>query len=208
MLRPDRHMCASMLITIEEGQREVDRQAEVLAARAGAHAVGVAIKPRQAEPVQRRAATKRPRLAVALELDRPSLGQRAGILLALTTLDAINRHVPGTTPVDTRHIGPLQGQLAHCCPVAPAVATQPRSPAAAKPLQHRDSQSAPERIRTSDLRFRSRRLRREFGSSKPNSRGRVARKSPEIKNRDRFGGSARVCVRTQKDLFTRGGRAP
>ena len=44
--------------------------------------------------MQRRAAAQRPRLAVALDLDRPGLGQRAGVLLALTTLDAVNHHVP------------------------------------------------------------------------------------------------------------------
>src|SRR5215218_510729 len=111
-------------------------------------AAGVAIKPREAEPVQRRAAAQRPPLAFALDLDRPSLGQRASVLLALTTLDAVDHHVLRTAPVDARRIRPLEGQLAHCCPVAPAVATQRRSPPAGKPLQHRDSCSAPDRIRT------------------------------------------------------------
>ena len=63
-------------LAVEVGQREVDQQATVLAARVRAHAVvpaaGVAIKPREAELVQRRAAAQRPRLAVALQLDRAS----------------------------------------------------------------------------------------------------------------------------------------
>src|SRR5918994_7475437 len=76
------------------------------------------------------------------------------MLLALTTLDAVDHNVLQPTPVAARRIGPLEGQLAHCCPVAPAVATQRRSPPASNPLQHWVSRSAPERIRTSDLRFR------------------------------------------------------
>src|SRR5918999_2552921 len=76
------------------------------------------------------------------------------MLLALTTLDAVDHNVLQPTPVDARRIGPLEGQLAHCCPVAPGVATQRRSPPAGNPLQHWDSCSAPERMRTSDLRFR------------------------------------------------------
>jgi len=134
-------------LAIKVAQREVDQQATVFAARVRAHAVvpsaGVAIKPRETEPVQRRAAAQCPRFAVALDLDGPSLGQRAGVLLALTTLDAVDHHVPGTTPVDARRIRPLEGQLAHCCPVAPGVATQRRSPPAAHPLQHWNSRARP-----------------------------------------------------------------
>src|SRR5215213_6400217 len=100
------------------------------------------------------------------------------MLLALTTLDAVDHNVLQTTPVDARRIGPLEGQLAHCCPVAPGVATQRRSPPAGNPLHHWGSCSAPERIRTSDLRFR-RRVRPKFGSIEPNLMHEVAKKSPE-----------------------------
>jgi hypothetical protein len=57
-------------------------------------------------------------------------------------------------PTDPRHLGRLEGQPAHCCPVAPGVATTGHSPTAENPLRHWDLQSAPDRIRTSDLRFR------------------------------------------------------
>jgi hypothetical protein len=63
-------------LAVEIAQREVDQQPPVLAARVGAHAVatrtGVAIKPRQAELVQRRAAAQRSRLAVAPQWPRPT----------------------------------------------------------------------------------------------------------------------------------------
>ena len=129
--------------------------------------------------MQRRAAAQRSRLAVALQLDRPSLGQRADVLLALTTLDAVDHHVLQTTPVNARRIGPLEGQLAHRSPVAPGVATQRRSPPAGNPLQHWDFQSAPGRIRTSDLRLRSRRVRPGFGSIGPSMLRKLAKNSPE-----------------------------
>jgi hypothetical protein len=84
----------------------------------------------RAEAVQRRATPQRSRLSVAYDANRTRLGQRAGVLLGLATLDAVDHHVPGTTPVDARRLGPIEGQ------------------------QHWESCSAPERIRTSDLRFR------------------------------------------------------
>ena len=74
------------------------------------------------------------RLAVTRELDGPSLSHRVGVLLALTTASPVDHHVLQATPVDARRIGPLEGQLAHCCPVAPGVATQRRSPPPGDPL--------------------------------------------------------------------------
>jgi hypothetical protein len=56
-------------LAVEVGQREADQQPAVLPARVRADAVvarsGVAIKPREAEPVQRRTAAQRPCLARA-----------------------------------------------------------------------------------------------------------------------------------------------
>jgi zona occludens toxin (predicted ATPase) len=96
-------------LAVEVRQREVDEQATVLAASVGPHAVvpaaGVTIKPREAEPVQRGAAPLGARLAVTLELDRPSLSHRVGVLLALTITSTVDHHVLRRTPVDTRRIG-------------------------------------------------------------------------------------------------------
>ena len=80
---------------------------------------------------------------------------QADRLLALTAVDAVDHDELGTATVDTRHLGRLEWQHHHCCPVATAVATLAFAEAA-NPLQQRNSRSAPERIRTSDLRFRSR----------------------------------------------------
>ena len=144
-------------LAVEVGQREGDQQATVLTARIGAHAVvpgcRIAIKPRQAEPVQRRAAPPRTRLAVALQLDRPSARHRLSRLLALAAVDAIDHHELRPTPVAARYAGRLSGNTI-------SVALLPRRchlsafARGRNSLRDRDSPYAPERIRTSDLRFR------------------------------------------------------
>ena len=127
-------------------------------------------------------------IAVHLTSDAPRRGparrQRVSRLLALATLGAVDHHEPRTTPVDPRHLGRLQWQHHQCCPVAPVlpplgVRRRPEIPYT-KGFVTRPRGFEPLTFGSVD-----RRLRREFGSSKPNSRGRVARKSPEIKNRDR-----------------------
>ena len=51
------------------------------------------------------------------------------------------RSRPGEMPA--HRVAPLEGQPAHCCPVAPGVATQRRSPPPANPLQHWDLKARP-----------------------------------------------------------------
>jgi hypothetical protein len=129
-------------LAVEVRQREVHQQSPVLAARAGTHAVAatarVAIKPRQAELVQGRAAPPRTRLAVALQLDHASVGHRVGRLLALAAVDAVHHDQLRPTPVDARYGGRLEWQHHQCCPVATAVATSGRSPTAKNPLPERN----------------------------------------------------------------------
>jgi len=86
----------------------------------------------------------------------------------------------------SRYVGQLEWQHHRCCSVATSVATFRRSPSGRKSPTGLDSGSAPERIRTSDLRFRSRGLGGHIGSSKPKSVPRGANTAPE--NR-----SSRAC---------------
>jgi hypothetical protein len=115
------------------------------------------------------------------ELDRPGLGERRRCLLALTATTAIHRDEPRTTAVHAGDPRPLQGQRGRCCPVASSVATPGRSRTAGIPLRYGEFESAPERIRTSDLRFRrptAGRLRWLRGAkSQTPTRQKLARKS-------------------------------
>jgi hypothetical protein len=131
--------------------------------------------------MQRRPAPLRARLRIAHQLDRLRLRECRRHLLALTATAAIHHDEARTTPIDTGEPGPLKGQPGHRCLVASPVATPGRSASARKPLRQANYESAPERIRTSDLRFR-----RRFGSGKPTSEHRGAKKAPENQNRDRF----------------------
>src|SRR5215204_5557369 len=56
---------------------------------------------------------------------------------------AVDRDELSATPVDTRHLGALQGQPRHRCPVATPVATPRRSPPRTEPLLERIFQARP-----------------------------------------------------------------
>ena len=100
--------------------------------------------------MQRRTAPLPPSLAVAFELDRAGFGQRVGRLLALGTFGPVDHRGPRTTSVHPRHLGRLQwptpSVLPCCHPSAFGYDRKSRCQA--------EFDSAPERIRTSDLRFR------------------------------------------------------
>jgi hypothetical protein len=122
--------------------------------------------------------------ALAVADHPPPRPRRRRLVPALRQRAADRRRVGApvlrTTPVDARRIRPLEGQQAHCCPVAPAVATQRRSPPGKSPTAL-GSCSAPDRIRTCDLRFRrTRGATIWLYRAKTNAQGRqkLARNSP------------------------------
>jgi hypothetical protein len=105
----------------------------------------VAVKPGKAERMQRRSPPRGPRLARACQLDRPRLGQRIGRLRGRprrTSTRADTRPARRSARVATPSLLP-------CCHLWPFASGR-------NPLLARDLLSAPERIRTSDLRFRRR----------------------------------------------------
>ena len=178
-------------LAVEVGQREVDQQATVLAARVRAHAVvpaaGVAIKPREAEPVQRRAATPRTRLAVALQLDRA--GARP-TCRPTACADGRRRDRPRRTSThagrrparrSARVATPSLLPRCHRCCHLWAFARRPQIPYSTGILVARPRGFEP-------LTFGSvaAALHTNLGSSKPNPAPDVAKKSPRSQQRGQF----------------------
>ena len=156
-----------IVVTAPSPTLTANQDSEARRSRSASNALGSDDSPALIETYRGRHAHATRRHARAY---RARVSQRVGVLLALPTPDAINHHVLRTTPVDARRISALEGQLAHCCPVAPAVATSERSPEAANPLHKRNLEARPRGFEPLT-----------FGSvaSKPNFRLEGANNAPE-----------------------------